>query len=66
MEAIEIGKKYKTPFEPSGIVEVIRIESEDNFYKKPTCIIKYIGDHPAGYKNGTEGRYFCDELKQID
>lgn len=66
MRTLQIGKIYKTPFEPSGTVEVIEIEPANQFYKKPTCLVKFIGDHPAGYKNGTQGRYFCDELREFD
>lgn len=61
----EVGKKYRTPYEPSGIVQIVEVEGTNEFYSRETAIVKFIGNHPAGYKNGQIGRYFVDELKEI-
>ena len=62
---IEVGKVYRTPYEPSGLVQVIAIEPPQSGY--PECaFVKFVGDHPAGYKDGSHGRYFSSELRIAD
>ncbi len=49
------GHRYRTPWEPSGIVEVDEDEGE-------SVLVWHVGDHPKGYKAGTIGRYLVKEL----
>lgn len=58
---VEVGKTYRTPFEPSGLVKVIAIEPAQAGYDE-CAFVEFVGDHPAGYKNGSKGRYFTKEL----
>ncbi len=62
---IEPGKKYRTPWEPSGIVEVIRVEPGQHF-GEDTAFIRHVDDHPYGYKAGGFGRYLCRELRPLE
>ncbi len=54
----------RTPFEPSGIVEVLAIEPAASV-SRPTAFIRFAENHPAGYSKGSFGRYFLDELIPI-
>jgi hypothetical protein len=57
-----IGKLYWTPGTPTGLVKVTDVEKRS--YSGYFMVwIKYIGNHPKGYKSGTYGRYFADELR---
>ena len=60
--AVEVGKIYRTPFEPSGLVRVLEIESFYPGTSRRTAFIEHVGNHPHGYKDGSVGRYFADEL----
>lgn len=65
MKMIQVGDIVRTPFDPSGLVEVIEIEPP-NWLGKRTVRVRYIEDHPHGYKAGTLGRYYLDELQQAN
>lgn len=58
---IEVGKCYRTPWEPSGVVRVLNVEPSHTIYKE-VALIEFVGDHPKGYKSGTHGRYPSSEL----
>jgi hypothetical protein len=58
-----VGKTMRTPFEPSGLVRVLRVEDE-LFNGKRTVFIEFTEDHPNGYRAGDVGRYFAHELKE--
>ena len=60
--SVQIGKCYRTPWEPSGVVRVLSIVSESDNIKE-TCMIEFVGDHPQGYRDGSIGRYPTDELE---
>lgn len=54
-----------TPFDPGGRVRVLEIE--EGFYEgRRTAWVEYLEDHPHGYRKGTCGRYFADELRPLD
>lgn len=52
---------YRTPFEPSGLFKVLEVEPANNIYGQ-TAFGVFVGDHPAGMKAGTAGRYPVREL----
>jgi len=51
----------RTPFEPSGIVQVLLIEPAA-LGSRPTAFVRFNHDHPAGYARDSLGRYLSDEL----
>ena len=60
------GDTCWTPFEPQGTV---RIESIVSVNEWPSCGRKianvvFVGDHPHGYKDGSKGQYYLDELRR--
>lgn len=60
-----IGKFYRTPFELSGVVEVIELDEQSTeFYGKPVLVVEYLHDHPHGYPAVSMGLYFAEELTQ--
>ena len=59
--SIAIGQVYRTPFEPSGLVKVIAIEPPQSGFDE-CAFVEFVGDHPHGYKDGSNGRYFTKEL----
>lgn len=63
---IEIGQRARTPFEPSGLVEVVEIEGLHPVVPRQTVLVRYLEPHPHGYPGGTLGRYFADELRPLD
>ena len=59
---IILGHVYRTPYDPSGLVRIIAIEPPQAGYDE--CVfVQFVGDHPSGYKDGTNGRYFSKELR---
>lgn len=64
MSGLVVGEKYRTPWEPSGIVKVIELEDACWPYK-PTAVVVFIGDH-QGYRSGSLGRYQQHELRPIN
>jgi hypothetical protein len=61
--SVEVGKLYRTPWEPSGVVEVLEIENPQYPYDEPTAFVRFVGDHPRGYKDGSPGRYCVKQLE---
>ncbi len=59
------GDTCQTPFEPSGLVEVIRVEP-GAYCGRDTVLIRFLEDHPHGYPAGNTGRYFTDELRPVE
>lgn len=55
MQDIEVGKVYRTLWEPSGLFRVAVITGS-------RAIGHYVGDHPKGYKDGQVGAYYAGEL----
>lgn len=60
--SIEVGRIYRTPFEPAGLFRVLEIEPGREGWDE-TAFGVYVGDHPAGYRDGSYGRYFSKELR---
>lgn len=61
---LTIGSRARTPFEPSGVVEVLAIEAPQSPYTKPLARVRFLEDHPHGYAKGTEGLYYAEELRE--
>lgn len=62
-----IGKVFRTPWELSGLVEVTEIIPEKYLIYNATCVeVKFLEDHPMGYKKDSLGCYLADELKLVD
>jgi hypothetical protein len=60
------GDICRTPFEPSGRVEVLSLESAYPLARfRAAAVVRFVEDHPHGYKQGELGCYFADELKPI-
>jgi hypothetical protein len=57
-----VGSIYRTPNEPSGLVCVIDI-SYKAFHGRDVVEVRYLENHPHGYKKDSFGCYFADELK---
>jgi len=59
-----VGRHYRTPFEPSGIVKVLEVEFSEwsgEIYAR----VEHVGEHPMGYPDGSMGRYYAKELREI-
>jgi hypothetical protein len=63
---VSVGQRYRTPFEPAGVVEVLALEPVSAGTTRRMAVVRFIGDHPHGYPDGTEGRYFADNLRPLD
>jgi hypothetical protein len=61
MSDIQVGKTYRTPWEPSGLFRVTLIEPPQYPFGE-TAFGVFVGDHPAGYADGSFGRYYSHEL----
>lgn len=60
-QQLEVGKVYRTPWEPSGLFRVVELE-DGGIGGYPTAFGLFVGDHPNGYKDGSPGRYLQREL----
>ena len=60
--SVEVGKVYRTPWEPSGLFRVTQIEPATGFFSE-AAFGEFVGDHPSGYADCTNGRYFTKELE---
>lgn len=65
---ITVGGTYRTPFEPSGTVLVLALESSDEwpYQGRTMAFVQFVGDHPHGYPAGSTGRYLADELRPLE
>jgi len=61
LDPLEIGAVYRTPYRESGLFRVLEIEPQGNGHGA-TARGVFVGDHPAGYPDGSPGRYFVKEL----
>ena len=61
MMAVEVGKTYRTPWEPSGLFRVTAIEPAFDGFQEAAFGV-FVGDH-AGYAGGSRGRYYTKELE---
>jgi hypothetical protein len=61
--AIVVNEYYRTPFDPWGIVRVL--ELGPGFEGREIAYVRFFGDHPHGYKDGSLGSYFADELRPL-
>ena len=60
------GDICRTPFEPSGRVEVLSLESAYSLSRfRAAAVVRFVEDHPHGYKQGEIDCYFADELKPV-
>lgn len=60
--SVEPGKKYRTPWEPSGIILVNEVIKDTYPYGDCACGV-FVGDHPRGYKDGSPACYPVKELE---
>ena len=61
------GDICRTPFEPSGRVEVLSLESAFPLARfRAVFVVRFVEGHPHGYKQGELGCYFADELKPVE
>jgi len=60
------GDICRTSFEPSGRVEVLSLESAFPLARFRVVVVRFVEDHPHGYKQGELGCYFADELKPVE
>lgn len=56
------GDIARTPYEPSGLVKILEIESACWPYGVTACV-EFLEDHPHGYAKGSIGRYQLKELR---
>jgi hypothetical protein len=59
------GDTARTPYEPSGLVKIVEIESEHWIYGV-TVRVEFLEDHPHGYPTSSIGRYQLKELRRQD
>ena len=53
-----IGKQFLTPHPRSeGVVTVLAIHEPQYPFEVPLASVRFDGDHPAGYKDGSYGMY---------
>ena len=62
---IHVGTIARTPFPPSGLVEVLEVEALHPLVSRETVLVRFLAAHPHGYPSGSLGRYFRDELRSI-
>lgn len=62
---LQIGRHARTPFRPSGLVEVVAIKDLHPLVPRQTVLVRFLAHHPHGYPPGTLGRYFRDELRPV-
>jgi len=61
------GDICRTPFEPSGRAEIVSLESAYPLVPfRAAAVVRFIEDHPHGYKQGELGCYFLDELQPVE
>ena len=61
-----IGKRFLTPYpKTQGIVTVLAIEPPQYPFDTPLASVRFEGDHPAGYKDGTYGMYEAAMLVEL-
>lgn len=64
--AIEVGRIYRTNLsQPGGKVKVLSIETHWADSTRQVCFIKHIEFHPYGYKTGTLGYYYPEDLVPV-
>ncbi len=51
-----------TPFETAGKVKVISV-ALGAYFGKDLATVKFVEDHPYGYKKDSIGHYVAEELK---
>lgn len=59
-----VGNIYRTPYSASSLVRVVDI-SYKAFHGRDVVEVRYLEDHPHGYKKDSFGCYFADELKPL-
>lgn len=61
------GDICRTPLDPSGRAEILSSESKDPVDRfRAAAVVRFLEDHPQGYKEGDLGCYFLDELEPIE
>ncbi len=60
---LHVGQVVRTPFEPSGLVQVVALSGPHPVNGRLTVEVRYLEEHPHGYRAGTLGCYFRDELR---
>ncbi len=60
--SVEIGKTYRTPWEPSGLFRVTAIIPACGVLAEMATGV-FVDDHPAGYEADSPGRYYTHELE---
>jgi hypothetical protein len=56
-----VGRRYYTPWKPSGLVEVVSV-AEGLWDGRVIVAVRFVGNHPNGYRDGDFGFYLADEL----
>jgi len=61
-----IGRQFLTPYQRSeGVVTVLAIHEPQYPFEVPLASVRFDGDHPAGYKDGTYGMYEAFMLRDL-
>ena len=61
-----IGKQFLTPYPRSeGVVTVLAIHEPQYPFEVPLASVRFEGDHPAGYKDGSYGMYEAFMLRDL-
>lgn len=61
-----IGKRFLTPYKDSeGVVTVLSIQEPEYPFDTPLASVRFEGDHPAGYKDGSYGMYEAAMLREL-
>jgi hypothetical protein len=64
--AAMIGKRFLTPYpQTEGVVTVLAIHNPVYPFDVPLASVRFEGDHPAGYKDGTYGMYEACMLRDL-
>lgn len=65
--SLHAGDICRTPFEPSDRAEILSLESAYPLARfRAAAVVRFIEDHPHGYKQGELGCYFLDELQPVE
>ena len=61
-----IGNRYLTQYsQTEGVVTVLAIHDPSYPFDVPLASVRFEGDHPAGYKDGTHGMYEACMLRDL-
>ncbi len=60
-----VGRHFRTPWEPSGIVEIVEVEPHF-YFGETSVLIRHDVANPMGYAKDSIGRYLLRELRPLE